>query len=54
MGRVKNRQPKLEITSYLDNAYDFTNVFGCFKSSILYAILYSFQVSLLSDTKWQS
>ena len=49
---AKIREPKLEMTSCSDNAYDFTNFFGCFESSWL--ILYSYQVSLLSETKWQS
>ena len=43
---------KLEMTSYPDNAYDVTNLFLVLKSS--WPILYSYKVSLLSDTKWQS
>ena len=45
-------EPKLEMTSYSDNAYDVTNFLVVLKSS--WPILYSYQVSLLSDTKWQS
>ena len=41
---------KLEMTSYSDNADDITNFFVVLKSS--WPILYSYQVSLLSDTKW--
>ena len=41
---------KLEMTSYLDNAYNATN-FVVLKSS--WPILCSYQVLLLSDTKWQ-
>ena len=43
---------KLEMTSYSDNAYDVTNYFVVLESS--WPILYSYQVSLLSDTKQQS
>ena len=49
---AKIREPKLEMTSSSDNAYDFTNFFGCFESS--WPILYSYKVSLFSETKWQS
>ena len=48
----KIRDPKLEMTSYLDNAYDVTNCLVVLKS--FWYILYSYQVSLLSETKWQS
>ena len=41
---------KLEMTSYSDTNYELTYFF-VLKSSLL--ILYSYQVSLLSDTKWQ-
>ena len=40
------------MTSYSDNAYDVTNFLVVLKSS--WPILYSYQVSLLSNTKWQS
>ena len=43
---------KLVMTSYSDNAYDVTNLFVVLKSS--WPILYSYQVSLLSDPRWQS
>ena len=43
---------KLDMTSYSDNAYDITNFFVVLKS--FWPILYSYQLSLLSDTKWQS
>ena len=42
---------KLEMTSYSDNAYDVIICFVVLKSS--WPVLYSYQVSLLSDTKWQ-
>ena len=48
----KIRKPKLEMTSYSENAYNVTNFFVVLKSS--WPILFSYQVSLLSDTKWQS
>ena len=48
----KIREPMQETTSYLDNSYNVTNCFGCFEKFLAYT--YSFQVSLLSDTKWQS
>ena len=41
-----------ETTSYLDNGYNVTSCFGCFEKCLAYT--YSFQVSLLSGTKWQS
>ena len=41
-----------ETMSCLDNSYNVTNCFGCFEKFLAYT--YSFQVSLLSDTKWQS
>ena len=41
-----------ETTSYSDNGYNVTNCFGCFEKFLAYT--YSFQVSLLSETKWQS
>ena len=44
---------KLEMISYSDNDYDVTNFFVVLKSS--WPVLYSdYQVSLLSDPKWQS
>ena len=43
---------KLEMTSYSDNAYDVNNFFVALKIS--WPILYSYQVSLLSDAKWHS
>ena len=46
------RESKLEMTSYSDNAYNVTDFFFVLKSS--WYILYSYQVSLLSGTKWQS
>ena len=49
---VKIREPMQETTSYSDNGYNVTNCFGCFEKFLAYT--YSFQVSLLSDTKWQS
>ena len=52
MEQVELREPKLEMTSFSDNAYDVTKFFVVLKSS--WPILYSYQVSLLSDTKWQS
>ena len=42
----------LEMKSYSDNAYDVTNFFVALKSS--WPIVYSYQVSLLANTKWQS
>ena len=48
----KIREPMQETMSYLDNGYNITNCFGCFEKVLAYT--YSFQVSLLSDTKWQS
>ena len=48
----KIREPMQETTSYSDNGYNVTNCFGCFEKFLAYT--YSFQVSLLSDTKWQS
>ena len=35
---VKIRERKLEMTSYLDNAYDVTNFFGCFEKFLAYAV----------------
>ena len=43
---------KLDMSSYSDSAYDIINVFVVLKSS--WPMLYSYQVSLLSDLKWQS
>ena len=43
---------KSEMMSYSDNAYGITNFFVVLKSS--WPTLYSYQVSLLSDPKWQS
>ena len=48
----KIREPMQETASYSDNGYNITNCFGCFEKFLAYT--YSFQVSLLSDTKWQS
>ena len=34
----KIREPKLEMTSYSDNAYDVTNFFGCFEKFLVYTV----------------
>ena len=49
-GKIK--EAKLEMTSCSDNAYDVTNFWVVLKIS--WPILYSYQVSLLSDTKRHS
>ena len=43
---------ELEMTSYSDNVYDVTEFFVVLKSS--WPMLCSYQVSLLSNAKWQS
>ena len=37
----KIREPKLEITSYSDNAYDVTDFFCCFEKFLAYTVFLS-------------